>query len=111
METDVTVVLAVPVLVNVIWPSGFGAVPAPCTANPVPAQAVEGLAGRFTTDARTLAVLVNDPKRPKTNPATAMAAINVIAISMTVARTGLMALRLFVAWQRSIFSLYWKFPV
>jgi len=34
------------------------------------------------------AELVNDPKRPNTNPAIAMAAMSVIAMSMTVARTG-----------------------
>jgi len=44
-----------------------------------------------TMDAVTLAELVNDPKRPNTNPAIAIAAIRVIAISMTVARTGLIA--------------------
>jgi hypothetical protein len=38
--------------------------------------------------ARTCAELVNDPNRPKTNPAMAMAAISVIAIRITVARTG-----------------------
>jgi len=32
----------------------------------------------------TCAVLVNDPKRPNTNPATAMAAMRVIAMRMTV---------------------------
>lgn len=37
----------------------------------------------------TRAVLVNDPNRPKTKPAIPIAAINVIAIRMTVARTGL----------------------
>ena len=31
---------------------------------------------------------VNDPKRPNTNPAMAMAAMRVIAMSMTVAMTG-----------------------
>ncbi len=40
----------------------------------------------------TVAVLVNDPKRPKTKPAMAMAAMSVIAIRITVARTGEMAL-------------------
>jgi len=36
----------------------------------------------------TCAELVNDPNRPKTNPAMAMAAISVIAMRITVARTG-----------------------
>jgi len=43
---------------------------------------------QVTTAALTLAVLVNEPKRPKTKPATAMAAISVIAMRITVARTG-----------------------
>ena len=43
------------------------------------------------TCAVTVAELVNDPKRPNTNPATAMAAMSVIAMRMTVARTGEMA--------------------
>ena len=34
---------------------------------------------------------MNDPNRPNTNPAIAIAAINVIAIKITVARTGLIA--------------------
>ena len=33
-------------------------------------------------------MLVNDPKRPNTKPATAMAAMRVMAIRITVARTG-----------------------
>ena len=47
----------------------------------------------WTTEIR--AVLVNDPKRPKTKPATAMAAMRVIAMRMTVARTGEMAFLFF----------------
>jgi len=43
------------------------------------------------TCAATCAELVNDPKRPNTNPAMAMAAMRVIAIKITVARTGLIA--------------------
>jgi len=39
----------------------------------------------------TLAELVNDPNRPKTNPAMAMAAMRVMAMRMTVAKTGLIA--------------------
>ena len=52
--------------------------------------------GQVTVDASIVSVaeLVNVPKRPNTKPATAMAAINVIAMRMTVARTGLIALRL-----------------
>ncbi len=41
-----------------------------------------------TTLPVTRALLVNDPKRPKTNPAIAMAAMSVIAIKITVAKTG-----------------------
>jgi len=40
-------------------------------------------------DTSTRAELVNDPNRPKTNPAMAMAAMRVMAMRMTVARTGL----------------------
>jgi hypothetical protein len=47
------------------------------------------------TCAETVAELVNDPKRPNTNPATAMAAMRVIAMRMTVARTGEMAFLFF----------------
>jgi hypothetical protein len=43
------------------------------------------------TLAWTCAELVNDPKRPNTNPAMAMAAMSVIAIRITVASTGEMA--------------------
>jgi len=46
------------------------------------------------TCAETVAELVNDPNRPNTKPATAMAAMSVIAMRMTVANTGLIALRL-----------------
>src|SRR2546426_4115580 len=44
-----------------------------------------------TVLALTLAELVNDPKRPNTKPAMAMAAMSVIAIRITVASTGEMA--------------------
>ena len=50
--------------------------------------APEARAGRI---ACTVAELVNDPNRPNTNPATAMAAMRVIAMRMAVARTGEMA--------------------
>jgi len=40
------------------------------------------------TAAETRAELVNDPKRPNTNPAMAMAAMRVMAIRITVANTG-----------------------
>ena len=43
----------------------------------------------------SVAELVNVPNRPNTKPATAMAAMRVIAIRITVARTGLIALRCF----------------
>jgi hypothetical protein len=39
---------------------------------------------RYTARPETCAVLVNVPKRPKTNPATAMAAMRVMAMRMTV---------------------------
>ena len=51
---------------------------------------------QVTTTALTCAELVNDPKRPNTNPAMAMAAMSVIAISITVARTGEIAFLLFL---------------
>ncbi len=44
------------------------------------------------TCAVTVAELVNDPNRPKTNPAMAIAAMRVMAMRMTVARTGEMAI-------------------
>ena len=46
---------------------------------------------QVTTTADTCAELVNDPKRPNTNPAMAMAAMRVMAMRMTVASTGEMA--------------------
>ena len=52
---------------------------------------VPPLALQFDEDIEICAVLVNDPKRPKTNPAMATAAMSVIAIRMTVARMGEMA--------------------
>ena len=48
------------------------------------------------TWALTCAELVNDPKRPKTNPAIAIAAMRVIAMRMTVASTGEMAFLFFL---------------
>jgi hypothetical protein len=50
---------------------------------------------QVTLTAVTCAEFVNDPKRPKTKPATAMAAMRVIAMRMTVARTGEMAFLFF----------------
>jgi len=44
----------------------------------------------------TCAELVNDPNRPNTNPAMAMAAMRVIAMRMTVASTGEMAFLFFL---------------
>jgi len=66
-------VLDVPVLSARIVPAG--------TAPPA----------KVVCDIVTCAELVNDPNRPKTNPAIAIAAIRVMAISMTVASTGEMA--------------------
>ena len=51
---------------------------------------------QVTTTADTCAELVNDPNRPNTNPAIAMAAMRVIAISITVARTGEIAFLFFL---------------
>jgi len=48
------------------------------------------------TCAETCAELVNDPNRPKTNPAMAIAAMRVIAMRMTVASTGDMAFLFFL---------------
>jgi len=57
------------------------------------------------TWAETCAELVNDPNRPNTNPAMAMAAMRVMAIRITVARTGEIAfLRL------GLFILKWLLP-
>jgi len=69
-------VFEVPVFITVIEPVGPAA-SAPCTSAVLIVE--------------TLAVLVNDPKRPKTNPAIAMAAMRVIAMRITVAKTGLIA--------------------
>jgi len=49
------------------------------------------LTTHVVTCALTLAELVNDPNRPNTNPAMAMAAMRVMAMSITVAKTGLIA--------------------
>ena len=65
-----TVVPAVPVLLRVT----------------VQVVAVEPLVHVAVPD--TLAVDVNDPNRPNTNPAMAMAAMSVMAMRMTVAMTG-----------------------
>ena len=46
--------------------------------------------------ALTRAVLVNVPKRPNTKPATAIAAMRVMAMRMTVASTGEMAFLFFL---------------
>jgi len=90
MEPVITVADAVPLLFRVRVQTGL---------------ATSGVAPQDTTDAVTVAVFVNDPKRPKTKPAMAMAAIKVIAISMTVAKTGLIALCLLRGSRRSIVSL------
>jgi len=90
MEPVITVADAVPLLFMVRVQVGL---------------ATSGVAPQDTTDAVTVADFVNDPKRPKTKPAMAMAAIRVIAIRMTVARTGLIALCLLRESRRSIVSL------
>ena len=51
---------------------------------------------QLVTEALTCAELVNDPNRPKTNPAMAMAAMRVMAMRMTVASTGEMAFLFFL---------------
>ena len=56
------------------------------------------------TCALTCAELVNDPNRPNTNPAMAMAAMSVIAIRITVASTGLIAFLFFVILKAVIHS-------
>jgi len=78
----VTATLEVPVLVNVTvhWLL--------LAAVPVPAL-------HAVTCALTCAELVNDPKRPNTNPAMAIAAMRVMAMRMTVASTGEMAFLFF----------------
>ncbi len=75
----------VPIFVFAVPPLNRESVQVPCA--PVPAEHV-------VTDAVTCAVLVNDPNRPNTNPAMAMAAMRVIAMRITVASTGDIALRL-----------------
>jgi len=62
------------------------------------------LAWQEVTLADTWAELVNDPNRPNTNPAMAMAAMRVMAMRMTVAKTGLIAfllLLMFKMWSGS----------
>jgi len=74
MEHPVTMVLEVPELVSVTVQMSLGEVHV-----------------QDVTCAETCAELVNDPNRPNTNPAMAMAAMRVMAMSMTVASTGEMA--------------------
>jgi hypothetical protein len=64
-----------------------------------------------TSVALTCAELVNDPKRPKTNPATAMAAMSVIAMRITVARTGEIAFFFFCMSFSKFILLYSQVPV
>jgi len=71
----------VPVLVRAIEPVGPAA-SVPCTSEVLITE--------------TFAELVNDPNRPKTNPAMAMAAMRVMAMRMTVASTGEMAFLFFL---------------
>jgi len=98
--------LEVPILDKIIVP--YGAVPAVVDAANVPATV---FAGTETETTLTCAELVNDPNRPKTKPAMAIAAIKVIAIRMTVASTGLIAFRLRVLFWGFILCPYWKIPV
>jgi len=59
----------------------------------------------------TLAELVNEPNRPNTKPATAMAAMSVMAIRITVAKTGEMAfLRLALLMFNGLLTAYEKVP-
>jgi hypothetical protein len=71
-----TATLEVPVFVSLTWHWLFDGVDAA-------APAVQD-----NTCALTCAELVNDPNRPNTNPAMAIAAMRVMAISITVAKTG-----------------------
>lgn len=76
IEPDSAFVFAVPVFVTeTLHPPAGG---------DAPVQAAK----TWTEDAETCAEDVNDPKRPKTNPAMAIAAMSVIAMRMTVAMTG-----------------------
>ncbi len=73
----------------------------------------------MTTLADTCAELVNEPNRPNTKPAMAMAAMRVMAMRMTVARTGEMAflLPLFticivgVGWTNLLIKGVWSFSL
>jgi len=71
--------------------------------SPVPAVHTQ-----LVTLADTFAVFVNDPKRPKTNPAIAIAAIRVIAMRMTVARTGEIAFLLPIGRVSCMFVRLWE---
>jgi len=89
--------LEVPVLIDVTVPDSQGDAPA---------------WAKDTSTTSTLAELVNDPNRPKTNPAMAMAAMRVMAIRITVAKTGLIAfLRLALLICILCYLLYEKTPV
>ena len=85
---------------------GDAAFPATCTVHPVTAtldvpvlvkvtMQVSDVPVQDVTCALTCAELVNEPKRPNTNPAMAMAAMRVMAMRMTVASTGEMAFLFF----------------
>jgi len=79
-----------------------------------PVEVVAADASKKVCVPDTCAVLVNDPNRPNTKPAMAMAAMSVMAMRMTVASTGEMAfLFLFLLILMAIFypPLYWNAPV
>jgi len=63
------------------------------------AAALATAAVRSIGVADTCAELVNDPNRPNTNPAIAMAAMSVMAIRITVARTGEIAFLLLLCFE------------
>ena len=93
MEQVVACTFEVPVLVRVTRHVSF------------PAAALHAV-----TCADTCAELVNDPNRPNTNPAMAMAAMRVMAISMTVARTGEIALLLVLFILKLVLPAYDQTP-
>jgi len=77
----------------------------------LPAPGVVALWAIVAVEICTLAELVNDPNRPNTKPATAIAAMRVMAIRITVARTGEIAfLRLALLIFNVVLLLYENCP-
>gem|GEM_PF-7032607 len=79
-------VFPVPEFLMIIWSIEPGTARAQPAAN-VPEWVTDVRAVSCELRSVGVAELVNDPKRPNTKPATAMAAMRVIAMRMTVSRS------------------------